>query len=102
MTARSDVLFITDKTKLLKSAQGQSRRFNPLPVTSGLPRTTDINRPAPLVRFVPEADQGCPFNTADLSHRRRRRQACVRGWLFFLQAGLAQAFGDPLILRQKD
>ena len=39
--------------KAEKSATGQSRRFEPLPVTSGLPRTTDIGRPARLVRFVP-------------------------------------------------
>ncbi len=38
------------------SASGHSRRFDPLPVTSGLPRTTDINRPASLVRFVPTGD----------------------------------------------
>lgn len=31
-----------------RSASGQSRRFDPLPVPSGLPRTTDINRPAPF------------------------------------------------------
>ena len=37
-------------------AEGQSRRFDPLPVTSGLPRTTDINRPAPLFRFVPSTE----------------------------------------------
>jgi hypothetical protein len=32
---------------------GQSRHFDRVPVTSGLPRSTDINRPARLVRFVP-------------------------------------------------
>jgi len=32
---------------------GQSRRFGPLPATSGLPRSTDIIRPARLVRLVP-------------------------------------------------
>ena len=37
------------------SVAGQSRRFDPLQVTSGLTRTTDVNRLAPLVRFVPEA-----------------------------------------------
>jgi hypothetical protein len=35
------------------SESGQSRRFDPLPATSGLPRTTDIIRPARLVRNVP-------------------------------------------------
>ena len=34
-------------------AHGQSRRFDPLPATSGLPRTTDIIRLTRLVRFVP-------------------------------------------------
>ena len=45
----------------MTSVLGQSRRFDPLPVTSGLPRTTDINRRAPLVRFVPFAtEMACP------------------------------------------
>jgi hypothetical protein len=35
---------------------GQKRRFDPLPIISGLPRLTDINRPARLVRFVPTRD----------------------------------------------
>jgi hypothetical protein len=35
------------------SASGKSRRFDPLPATSGLPRSTDVIRPARLVRFVP-------------------------------------------------
>jgi hypothetical protein len=34
---------------------GQSRHFDPAPLTSGLPRSTDIIRPDRLVRFVPEA-----------------------------------------------
>jgi hypothetical protein len=38
------------------SAVGHSRRFDAPPVTSGLPRSTDIIRPAQLVRFVPQAD----------------------------------------------
>ena len=37
-------------------AMGHSRRFDPLPATSGLPRTTDIIRPARLVRNVPTGD----------------------------------------------
>jgi hypothetical protein len=39
-----------------KSVKGQSRHFGLLPATSGLPRTTDISGPAPLVRFVPMCD----------------------------------------------
>jgi hypothetical protein len=39
-----------------KSARGQSRRFDHRPATSGLPRSTDIARPAGLVRFVPGSD----------------------------------------------
>ena len=35
------------------SGSGQTRRFDPQPVTSGLPRSTDIVRPARLVPFVP-------------------------------------------------
>jgi hypothetical protein len=35
------------------SHMGQKRRFDPLPATSGLARSTDINRPAQLVRSVP-------------------------------------------------
>lgn len=38
------------------SLVGQSRRFGTLPATSGLPRSTDINRPAWLVRFVPKPE----------------------------------------------
>src|ERR1700730_1450522 len=37
------------------SEVGQSRRFDAPPVTSGLPRSTDIVGPVRLVRFVPEA-----------------------------------------------
>src|SRR5260221_2869651 len=36
--------------------RGQKRRFDPMPATSGLPRTTDVIRPARLVRFVPGAE----------------------------------------------
>ena len=35
---------------------GQSRHFDRLPDTSGLPRSTDINGPARVVRFVPETE----------------------------------------------
>lgn len=38
------------------SEMGQSRRFDPLPATSGLPRSTDVVRPVRLVRFVPTAE----------------------------------------------
>lgn len=37
---------------------GQKRRFDPLPVASGLLPVTDVNRRALLVRFVPQADVG--------------------------------------------
>jgi hypothetical protein len=36
----------------------QKRRFDPEPAASGLPHTTDIVRPARLVRFVQQADNG--------------------------------------------
>jgi hypothetical protein len=36
----------------LRTALGQKRRFDPQRVTSGLPQSTDIARPARLVRFV--------------------------------------------------
>jgi hypothetical protein len=38
------------------SELGQKRRSDHRPVTSGLPQSTDIVRPARLVRFVPQAD----------------------------------------------
>ena len=38
------------------TALGQSRRFASWPAVSGLPRGTDIVRPARLVRFVPMGD----------------------------------------------
>jgi hypothetical protein len=44
------------------SARGQTRRFDPLPATSGLPRTTDISRPARLVRLVPSRKWPALFN----------------------------------------
>ena len=37
---------LTFKRKTGRSVLGQSRRFDRLPDTSGLPRSTDINRPA--------------------------------------------------------
>jgi hypothetical protein len=38
------------------SQLGQKRRFGRQPTTSGLPRSTDIVRPARLVRFVPTTE----------------------------------------------
>jgi hypothetical protein len=38
------------------SALGQSPRFDAPPVTSGPPQSTDIIRPAQLVRLVPGSD----------------------------------------------
>jgi hypothetical protein len=38
------------------SQLGQKRRFGRQPTTSGLPRSTDIVRPARLVRFVPKPE----------------------------------------------
>src|ERR1700754_212437 len=38
------------------SALGHSRRFDPVPATSGLSRTTDIGRPGRRVREVPGSD----------------------------------------------
>src|SRR6266568_2531229 len=52
--------------------EGQSRRFDAQPATSGPLRSTDINRPAELVRFAPEADlTGSITSTASKSHRPR-------------------------------
>jgi len=50
---------LLSRAKRLESDVGQSRRFPPLPVASGLRRTTDVARTARLVRFVPRADR--PF-----------------------------------------
>ena len=41
---------------LRMSALGHSRRFDPVPATSGLSRTTDIGRPGRRVREVPGSD----------------------------------------------
>src|SRR6266702_4513827 len=40
------------------SESGQSRRFDAPPASSGLPQSTDIARPARLVRFVPTKPEG--------------------------------------------
>ena len=42
--------------RIAEDRWGQTRRFDPLPATSGQPRTTDIIRPSRLVRFVPKAE----------------------------------------------
>jgi hypothetical protein len=60
MTARSDVLFITDKTKLLKSALGHFRPKSPARVMSAFPPIATIQWTSGEVRFVP---------TTDLMHR---------------------------------
>ena len=52
MTARSDVLFITDKTKLLKSALGHFRPKWPARVMSAFPPIATIQRTSGEVRFV--------------------------------------------------
>jgi len=65
------------------SDSGQTRRFNPLPMTSGLPQTTDIAEPGRLVRFVPETAMSLtkPSRWGDrglLAHltQPRTRQSC--------------------------
>src|SRR5882757_27857 len=56
-----DAHFVDTGPRGRMSELGPSRWFDPLPVTSGLPRTTDINRPAPLVRSMPFAtEMVCP------------------------------------------
>jgi hypothetical protein len=50
------------------SQLGQSRRLERRPVTSGLPRLTDVIRPGRLVRFVPIGD------IASLVRNERSRQ----------------------------
>src|SRR5206468_5979278 len=62
------------------SALGQSRRFDPLPVTSGLPRTTDINRPAPLVRFVPTAEVTALFDHFVGAGKKGRRNSQAKSF----------------------
>jgi hypothetical protein len=48
-----------------RSELGQTRRFDSPLATSALPRSTDINRPARLVRLVPQPDLG-PFKRSGL------------------------------------
>src|SRR5882724_1470599 len=49
------------------SPSGQSRRFDARPATSRFLPSTDINRPARLVRFVPHADSCTALDAADTS-----------------------------------
>jgi hypothetical protein len=55
------------------TALGKTRRFDPQPVTFGLPQSTDIARRAQLVRFVPMSDIAVSFEYfAGASALRRR------------------------------
>jgi hypothetical protein len=51
-----EALWIAGHAITSRVGSGQSRRFDSQPATSGLPRSTDIARPAGLVRFVPVTD----------------------------------------------
>jgi hypothetical protein len=55
-SARPKITAGRDDSIQFPSASGHSRRFDPPPATSGLPRSTDIARPVRLVRLVPQAD----------------------------------------------
>jgi hypothetical protein len=48
------------------SELGHLRHFDRVSATSGLPRTTDIIRPARLVRFVPQATRALQQTTPHL------------------------------------
>ena len=57
----------TDQCEL--PGKGHSRHFDGLPMTSDLPRSTDIVRPARLVRFVPDAEvTGAPVQLGRIAH----------------------------------
>jgi hypothetical protein len=61
------------------SESGQSRHFDRLLDTSGLPRSTDINRPARLVRFVPIGDINCrDCDVRSLAEPEPNRQVFVK------------------------
>ena len=62
----------------LMSATSQKRRFDPLPATSGLPRSTDINRPVQLVRLVPMIGIGGSLSAPPLPHHRAGPYTAVR------------------------
>jgi hypothetical protein len=55
--------------------RGQKRRFDPLPVTSGLPPITDIIRPPAQVRLVPTTDSGAAANGISIQSPRRSARA---------------------------
>jgi hypothetical protein len=57
------------------SVAGQSRQFVCLPVTSGLPRSTDIVGPARLVRFVPIVLQKSKVASARIFGETLKRKA---------------------------
>jgi hypothetical protein len=56
------------------SVPGQTRHFDGLPITSGLPQSTDIDRPAQLVRSVPGTEVG----SFSLYHLVREREQALR------------------------
>jgi hypothetical protein len=64
MTARSDVIFITDKTKLLKSALGQNEKNSIEQMSSGSPLKADIVRYSRHVSNVPPTDLIDIFHSA--------------------------------------
>jgi len=71
MTARSDVLLITDKTKLLKSALGQSRPKWAIRTMSGSPPLATGMRISLLVRFVPNSEVATISRLPEHRHRDR-------------------------------
>ena len=56
------------------SEVGHSRRFGHLPVTSGLPQSTDIATPGWLVRFVPIVLQKSKVATARFFRENLKRK----------------------------
>ena len=86
---------------------GQSRHFDRAPTTSGLPQSTDIVRPAQLVRLVPNSDIA-PLHSINSSARTSRVGGifdpkgfgCLKvddqlkfGWL------LDRKFGRPFVMQ---
>ena len=86
------------------SASGQSRQFDGGPATSGPLRSTDINRPAELVRFVPISEVNDSFD-----HLVGKRQRCrgngnakrFRGFEIDHEGKLARLFDRRRILVQR-
>ena len=68
------------------SPQGQSRRFNPLPVTSDLPRTTDINNRPRWSDKCQRATLARDRNLAALSCREQSRPFQQNATFLFLVA----------------